>query len=297
MSLCEPILGDSSMLSLHILGAGTPKPSSKRFGTCYILKTKEDYLMFDCGPAATYKMAIMGLNPTEINILFFSHHHFDHNSDYPCFLLSRWDQASGKGKELKVYGPPPTKQLTDRLIGKDGAFFPDWQARIEHKGSQEIFQKRGGVLPRRPPTVHVKEIDTGRCIEGEDWQITTIRVRHIDPWMPTLAYRFENEDKSIVFTSDCGFCQSIIDFSKGADYLLIHCWDVQNKMGVFEKAMIAGTVDAGIIADKAGVRNLLISHINPSLDLQKNQNNVIKDIRKNFRGKIEFAKELSTIEI
>ena len=40
--------------------------------------------------------------------LFFTHHHFDHNIDYPCFLLCRWDQAAGRGSELNVYGPKQT---------------------------------------------------------------------------------------------------------------------------------------------------------------------------------------------
>ena len=38
--------------------------------------------MFACGPAATHKLVQSGLHPTEIDNLFFTHHHFD----YPCFL-------------------------------------------------------------------------------------------------------------------------------------------------------------------------------------------------------------------
>ena len=43
--------------------------------------------MFDCGPAATHKLVKAGLYPTQVDNLFFTHHHFDHNIDYPCFLL------------------------------------------------------------------------------------------------------------------------------------------------------------------------------------------------------------------
>jgi ribonuclease BN (tRNA processing enzyme) len=44
-----------------------------------------------------------------VDNLFFTHHHFDHNIDYPCFLLCRWDQAAGHGSELNVYGPKLTE--------------------------------------------------------------------------------------------------------------------------------------------------------------------------------------------
>lgn len=285
------------MFRLHILGAGTPTPSSKRFGTCYIVETKEDLLMFDCGPAATYKMTRMGLNPTKVNYLFFSHHHFDHNSDFPCFLLSRWDQAAGKGEALKVYGPPPTKQFADRLIGKEGAFFLDWQARVQHPGSQEIYQKRGGKLPRKPPIVDVEEIDTGRCIMGKNWQVTGVRVKHIEPWMPTLAYRIEHEDTSLVITSDTGFCQSVINLSIGADCLLIHCWDIQKRMSPVEASMITGTVEAAEIAVRTGTRRLLLSHINPNIDQLDNRKKASDDVKRIYKGSFDFVDELSTIEI
>jgi hypothetical protein len=49
------------------------------------------------------------------------HHHFDHNIDYPCFLLCRWDQAAGRGEELNVYGPALTEEIVEAV--RDGAGF------------------------------------------------------------------------------------------------------------------------------------------------------------------------------
>jgi ribonuclease BN (tRNA processing enzyme) len=43
-----------------------------------------------------------------VDNLFFTHHHFDHNINYPCFLLCRWDQAAGRGSDFNVYGPKLT---------------------------------------------------------------------------------------------------------------------------------------------------------------------------------------------
>jgi ribonuclease BN (tRNA processing enzyme) len=285
------------MFRLHIVGAGTPTPSAKRFGTCYIIETGENFLMIDCGPASTYKMTKIGLKPTIISHLFFSHHHFDHNADYPCFLLTRWDQAADKADNLKVYGPWPTALVTERLIGKEGAFFPDWQVRVEHPGSQEIFENRGGHLPRRPPVVEVMEIDSEDKISGEGWTITGSRVKHIEPWMPTLAYRFEYGGLSLVITSDTGVCQSIVDLAAGADYLLCHCWDIQEKMRPAEAGMIAGTIHAAEIARRAGVGKLLLSHINPLLDLPDYRAKAADDVASVFDGDFEFVSELSTLRV
>ncbi|HUT90524.1 MAG TPA: MBL fold metallo-hydrolase [Thermoguttaceae bacterium] len=109
--------------------------------------------MVDCGPGTTYKMGRMGLRPGRVGHLFFTHHHFDHNCDFPCFALTRWDLSKGTEPPLKVYGPPPTRAFVERLPGKEGAFFDDWNSRIQHPVSQAIHKRRGGGLPRPAPAI------------------------------------------------------------------------------------------------------------------------------------------------
>ena len=89
------------MAKIYLLGTGTPTPTPTRFGSSHVVEVGGQYIMFDCGPATTYKLVQAGLWPTQIDNLFFSHHHFDHDVDYPCFLLCRWDQSSGKENELR----------------------------------------------------------------------------------------------------------------------------------------------------------------------------------------------------
>jgi len=71
-------------MKIHILGNGGPRPSSKgeRYGTSCILEVGEERIMIDCGPGTTYKMARMGMRPTQVNSLFFTHHHTDHKLDW-----------------------------------------------------------------------------------------------------------------------------------------------------------------------------------------------------------------------
>ena len=105
------------MAEIFVLGGGTPTPTAERFGSAHVLKIGEETLMFDCGPAATHKLVKAGLFPTQVDNLFFTHHHFDHNIDYPCFLLCRWDQGPVNINELNVYGPTLTEEITDGIIG------------------------------------------------------------------------------------------------------------------------------------------------------------------------------------
>jgi ribonuclease BN (tRNA processing enzyme) len=85
-----------------VLGAGTPTPTPSRWGSAFAARVGGEHIMFDCGPAATWKLVKAGIVPTQVDYLFFTHHHFDHDVDYPCFLLTRWDQSIGRENLLRV---------------------------------------------------------------------------------------------------------------------------------------------------------------------------------------------------
>ena len=106
-------------MRLHILGAGTPYADAGRFGSSYILEVGGERIMFDCGPGTTYKMARMGLRTTDVDHLLFTHHHFDHDVDYPCFLLARWNESIGDENPLQVIGPTFAGALMGLLAQED----------------------------------------------------------------------------------------------------------------------------------------------------------------------------------
>ena len=58
------------MCKLHILSADMPTPTADRFSTSFVLELDGECFMFDCGPAATHKLAKVGLPPIQVNHLF-----------------------------------------------------------------------------------------------------------------------------------------------------------------------------------------------------------------------------------
>ena len=79
----------------------------------------DEKLLFDCGPATTWKLARNGISTTEIDDVFFTHHHFDHDADFPTFILTRWDQMVPRDKTLNVYGPKLTEEFTNGILDED----------------------------------------------------------------------------------------------------------------------------------------------------------------------------------
>ena len=198
-----------------------------------MLDVDGEKVMFDCGPAATHKLVKAGLWPTEIDYLFFTHHHFDHDIDYPCFLLCRWDQSIGKENKLRVFGPTLTESITEGVIGERGVFAHDWKARVYHPLSQQVYVNRGGPgFHVRPPDVLARDIgpgDRAHLVQvGSDCGPGRACAAVI--W-DSLAYRLDSKGgKSVVFTGDTQPCQSVIELARGADLMVCMCWDDQEEM-------------------------------------------------------------------
>jgi ribonuclease Z len=287
------------MTKIHVLGAGTPTPTPTRFGSSFAMEVGDQQFMIDCGPAATHKLVKAGLWPTDIDQLFFTHHHFDHDIDYPCFLLCRWDQSTGKENNLQVFGPTLTEKITHGILDEhEGLFAHDWKARVGHPLSQKIYVNRGGTLPRKPPVVIAKDIGPGKVFSGKDWEVTAAPAEHVQPFLDSLAYRVDTPDGSVVFTGDTQPCDSVADLARDADVMLCMCWDDQEIMDADgESPGQCGTIGAAELAEKAGVKKLVLVHVGPHLSQHGPMEKGIGDVREHYSGQLLFAEELMSFEL
>lgn len=286
-------------MRLLILGSGTPGLSSTQYGSSYVVSVGNENFMFDCGPATTYKLLKMGMAPSAIGHLFFTHHHYDHNADYPGFLLSRWDTGYGEVSQLQVFGPTYTEQLTARLIDPEsGAFAPDIKARINHPVSVRGFQQRGGTLPRTPPLVAVRDVGPGLVCRGEGWEVVCAATQHVQPWLMSLAYRFNGDGGSIVFTGDAGPGQNLIELAKDADTMVAMCHMSRAQTREEERDSNLGTITAGRVAQEARVKRLVLVHHTRAIGAESlgdpepgQAERVIAEVASQFTGEIILGRE------
>ena len=286
------------MAEIITLGAGTPTPTPTRFGSSHLLKVGQDLVMFDCGPAATHKLVQAGFFPTQVDYLFFTHHHFDHDIDYPCFLLCRWDQSIGKENRLQVFGPTLTEKITEGILGEDGLFSHDWKARVNHPLSQRVHVNRGGSLPRQAPSVSAQDVGPGLVFSGNDWQVTAAPAEHVQPYLDSLAYRLDSSEGSVVVTGDTQPCASVAALAQGADTMLCMCWDDQEVMDQNgESDGQCGTLGAAQLAQDAGVKKLVLVHVGPHLAGHGPMEKGIGDISRVYDGQVVFSEELMRIPV
>lgn len=285
-------------MKITLLGTGNPAPSLKRMGPGYLVAVGEDRIVLDHGPGSHHRLLETGTKATDITHAFFTHLHYDHFVDFPRLLLTRWDHGAGKIPELKVYGPPPIRHLVDRLIGPDGVFGPDLDARTHWDASLHVYRARGGQEPRLRPAPEITEINKGSIIETDRWRVQAVEVPHAQPQLTCLALRLDCDAGSVVYSGDTGPSRALEKLAAGCDVLIHMCSYMSGS--VDNRATQLGTsghLEAASTAAAAGARRLVASHIYNQFDRPGVREKVIAEMARLYDGVIVLGEDLMELSV
>lgn len=285
-------------MRVRLLGTGTPTPSLRRMSSGYLVETGERRILFDFGPGAYHRLLEAGVKPVQVTDVFFTHLHYDHCLDYIRLLMTRWDQGAGRIPELNVYGPKHTARMTELLIGEDGVFGPDLAARTELPMSQAVFVARGGTLPRAKPRPAVRELKSGDTVEGPGFRVKARSVIHAQPVLECFGYRLEAEGRSFAYSGDAGPCKAMEDLARDADVMVHMCHFISGTAlnAEFDRRN-GGHLEVARLAQAAGVRNLVASHITEQMDVPGVRERLIREMAEIFRGNLFFGEDLMEIPV
>jgi ribonuclease BN (tRNA processing enzyme) len=284
---------------LVILGSGggpAPMvPGRTRHNTSHVMVSNASAYVLDCGLGVTNQFARTGIPFTTVRSIFITHHHPDHNIEYGPFLLIGWVQ--GLSGSVRAFGPPPLKQMTEDFLRAHKATIDFWA---------EDFKMKPLVLP------DVKEVSApGTLLQDENVKVAAAIVQH-PPVRPALAYRFDFRDRSIAFSGDTAPLEAVTLLAKGAD-ILVHEAMYVPAVEAYVRDRIAKGVptnfeaymahmqadhtpveDVGRIAQAAGVKTLVLSHLVPAIDGIPDE--TWRDAAaKHFTGDIRVARDLIVI--
>lgn len=286
-------------MKLTLLGTGTPTPSLKRASSSYLIEIGHDLIILDHGPGSHERLLQVGKRAIDVSHIFFSHLHYDHCSDYVRLLLTRWDQGAGRIPELKVFGPPPIRRMTELLFGEDGAFAPDLKARIEHQGSIDIFVARGGVPPRQRPQPAVTELGVRDKFEGDGWTLTVGPASHVQPYLECYAYRIDSPEGSICYSGDSGGVPpALIELARGCDVLIHmnHYFSGTEPTDIY-RVVCGNHEDVAQVASAAGVKTLVLTHFLEQIDQPGLREHIVREIAKTFHGHIVWGEDRMEVPI
>src|SRR5262245_62090868 len=278
---------------ITLLGTGTPAPSLQRAGSGYLVEVGSDRIVMDHGPDAHHRLLESGRRAVDVSHAFFTHLHYDHCMDYGRLVLQRWDQGADRIPDLQVFGPPPIRRMTDQLFGEDGVYGPDIRARTEHASSVDVFKARGGTVPRKRPAPSVREIHAGDVIQGNGWKVTVGHAQHVQPYLECLALRLDAPDGSVCYTGDSGLSDDIVALAKGCDVLIhMNHYFSGTAPSPAYRAACGNHKDNAIVARKAGVKTLVLTHLLAQIDEPRVREQIVHEIQQEFTGKVVWGEDL-----
>ena len=280
-------------VTVTLLGTGTPAPSLTRQSSGYLVDVGNDVIVWDHGPGAHQRLIESGRRSIDVTHAFFTHLHYDHCMDYGRLVLQRWDQGAGRIPDLKVYGPPPLARMTEQLFGADGIYGPDISARTQHRSSLDVFEARGGTLPRQRPAPQVTEIHAGSIVEGNGWKITVGHAQHAQPYLECLALRLDAPEGALCYSGDTGLSDSIVALAKGCDMLILmnHFFSGSEASAAY-RAATGNHRDSAVIAKRAGVKVLVLTHVLDQIDQPSVREQIVHEIRQVYDGKVIWGEDL-----
>lgn len=285
-------------MKITILGSGSPAPSVVRKGSCYLVEIGNDVILLDAGQGSQHRLLEAGKRPTDVTHIFLSHLHSDHCLDFPTLLQQHWDIGAGRVPELRVFGPAPIAQMTERLIGPNGAFAYDLQARTTHRASLDTFEARGGALPRRRPRPIVREIRSGDSIQGDGWTMRIGRAEHFQPMLECLNFRLEAGGRSMVYTGDSGYTTDLVEIARECDVLIAMCHFPSGTEPTQAYRRATGNhIDAARMAAEANAKMLVFSHFSPIFDTPGMKERALVDISPIYRGPVLLGEDLMQIPL
>ncbi len=276
---------------LQVLGSGGPIADDGRASSGYLVwvDSKSRFLI-DTGGGVFLRFAEAGGNFSELDAIGISHFHADHSADLIALLKS--GNFANRERGLPISGPagdgpfPGLHDYLNSLLNKDTGAYAYLNGYLD--GS--------GILPKLEQTEIAS--DTNKAVSvfsdaDSDTRIHAMNVPH--GIVPTIAYRIQIGDKSIVFAGDQnGSSKVFLDFAKSSTVLVMHMPVPEGVTGV-GRALHAPPSVIGEIAAQAEVGQLVLSHFMSRSLRDLDVNTAL--VESEFEGPVLIAKDLDCIAV
>jgi ribonuclease Z len=247
------------------LGTSGAVPSLRRDSTSLVFVGREESVLVDCGGSPVQRLLLAAVAPLSLDHVAITHIHPDHAYGLPSLIQNLI--LLGRAEPLRI------------------------SCRDEHvEPLREVLRAfrmvdRKGMFPLSLEPVPARE--RVAVATTASFRITASPNAHGS--MANMALRFDplHGGPAVVYSSDTEPCESVAALARGADTLVHEATFAERSRGRFGAHSTAG--EAGDIAARAGVRRLILTHIDSEhhdeVDL------LAKEAQARFSGIVEIAEE------
>ncbi|OBR53119.1 metal-dependent hydrolase [Paraburkholderia tropica] len=206
---------------------------------------------------------------------------------------------------------PGTVDMTNYLYQAYALDINDRLRDAHRPDLRSLMQVHDIVIPpisgfRSPNETPVPRMDPFKVYEDENVKVTATLVNHFPIW-PAFAFRFDTDDGSVVFSGDTSPCDNLVRLAHGADILVHEVIDTSWVDALFPAPLGARETafrqhllnshtsidDVGKVAEAAGAKTLVLSHIAPGHAPRAN----LVRAQRNFSGQLIIGEDLMQIGV
>jgi ribonuclease BN (tRNA processing enzyme) len=237
------------VMKLTVIGYWGGFPGKNEATSGYLLEEQNFKLLVDCGSGVISQLQNY-VNPEELDAVITSHYHNDHVSDIGALQYARLIKGylGHKFPILPIYG---------------------------HSEDQEGFKK----FTYNNVTIG-KAYNPNQSLTIGPFTISFLKTNHP---VTCFAMRIQTSDANIVYTADTSYKDEFVPFAKGADLLVCECNLYAGMDG--EKAGHMTSTNAGVLAEKAQVRQLLLTHLPHFGD----HDDLLNQVKEKYNGIVKLA--------
>ncbi len=273
------------MFAVTILGNNSAVPAFNRHPTSQVVTYDGVNYLVDCGEGTQIQMINYKIRRSKISHVFISHLHGDHYFGL-VGLINSFNLLNHQ-QELHVYGPAQLKEIIglQLSVADTKLCYPlhihtiDREATLVDTGKLVIrcfpthhriecygFSFTEKKPPRKPDpgkakTAGIPAVFFERLKDGEDYITEDGTV--IPNETVTMA---GNPPRSYAYCADTKYTESLIPYIQGADMIYHETTYLDNLRERAESRFHSTSKQAALIAQKAGVKKLLIGHFSSKYD-------------------------------
>ena len=298
------------MMEITILGTSCMVPTKDRNAQGIYIEYKGEGILLDCGEGTQRQMNIAGINRNKIRKILITHWHGDHVAGLIGLLQTISNNENPQ--KITLYGPKETKERIYHMLKSVSFEHNRLELEIKElnpKGVEKIFQNKDyyiecAYMDHKMPCLGYSIVDkdkrkinmakvkklglkqgpqVGKLQRGET---ITFKGKKIKP--EDVSHMQKGKKLSVVL--DTLPCMNAYELAKDSDLLIAesaYTSDLEEK-GLEYKHLT--TKDAGLIATKANVKELIITHFSQRYKTTKELQEEIKTFFKNSKPAHDFMK-------
>jgi hypothetical protein len=278
---------------LILLGTGGgPRPRKDSSAAAQVVIANGTPYVVDCGDGVARQLVMAGIQLDSLRHVFITHHHSDHNADYGNLIWLAW--AAGLRTRVDAWGPPPLERMT-QLFFEMNAY--DIDTRIANEGRVALAPLVH--VPRaegRRPGDEGRERDghgrpRGPSARGARVRVSHRRRRPLD--------RDLRRHRALRPRGRAGAGARMSSCTPRSTCPPSTAWSPAFRTPPVSRRASSPTrlqaEDAGRVAQAAGVKTLVLSHLVPPDDPEVTEQMWLDAARAHFRGQVIVGRDLLEI--